>query len=103
MSNIESEDYKEKDIVWAKVKGYSWWPAIINQISIKSILNQGKITKQKIYSIELIGEKNTAKISSEKIESFTKNIEKHSSTKNPSLLKSIETAKKLCEKKKQKR
>ena len=102
MSNIESEDYKEKDIVWAKVKGYSWWPAIINQISIKSILNQGKITKQKIYSIELIGEKNTAKISSEKIESFTKNIEKHSSTKNPSLLKCIETAKKLCEKKNKK-
>lgn len=99
MSNSETEDYKEKDIVWAKIKGNIWWPSIITQVIMKQIPCQGKTTKQKIYTIELIGEKTTSKIPSEKIESFTKNIDKHSSTKNISLIKSIEIAKKLNEKK----
>jgi hypothetical protein len=26
------EKYKEDEIVWAKVKGYPWWPAIVKYI-----------------------------------------------------------------------
>ena len=98
MSDIQNEDYKEKDLVWVKLKGYPWWPSQISQISSKPITTLGKNTKEKIYTIELIGEKNTLKVSSERLEPFTKNYDKHINTKNTSLLKSIELAKKIYEK-----
>ena len=101
MSEIENDDYKEKDIVWAKLKG-NWWPSVISQISYKPLTSMGKTTKEKIYTIELIGEKTNFKVSSGKIESFIKNYEKHANTKNISLLKSIELAKKLWDKKNKK-
>ena len=103
MREDENEDkieYKEKDIVWAKVKGYPWWPSIINHISFRNIQSNGENIKDKIYSIELIGEKNNnSKVSKEKIEPFNKNYAQHINTKNPLLLKSIEIANKYCEKK----
>ena len=83
MSEVENEDYKEKDIVWAKVKGNQWWPSLISQVSIKQITTLGKTTKEKIYIIELIGEKNCAKVTSEKIELFFKSFDKHANTNNP--------------------
>ena len=98
MSDIQNEDYKEKDLVWVKLKGYPWWPSQISQISSKPITTLGKNTKEKIYTIELIGEKNTLKVSSERLEPFNKNYDKHINTKNTSRLKSIELAKKIYEK-----
>ena len=92
-------EYKEKDIVWAKVKGYPWWPSIITHISFRNNRASGENIKEKIYTIEFIGEKNNAKVSKEKIETFNKNYELHTNTKNPLLIKSIELAKKNIEKK----
>ena len=60
MRKDENEDkleYKEKDIVWAKVKGYPWWPSIISNISFHNITSEGENLKENIYSIEFIGEK----------------------------------------------
>lgn len=102
MSEVENEDYKEKDIVWANVKGYSWWPSLISKVSIKQITTLGKTTKEKMYTIELLGEKFNTKVSSEKIEPFMKNIDKHTNNKNASLVKSIDIAKRLIEKKNKK-
>lgn len=102
MIEDENEDiieYKEKDIVWAKVKGNLWWPSIISNISFHNIQSNGENIKEKLYSIELIGENNNAKVSKEKIEPFIKNYDKHINTKNHALLKSIELAKKFSEKK----
>ena len=102
MIDDEKEDnteYKEKDIVWAKVKGYPWWPSIITHISFRNNRASGENIKEKIYTIEFIGEKNNAKVSKEKIETFNKNYELHTNTKNPLLIKSIELAKKNIEKK----
>ena len=95
----DNTEYKEKDIVWAKVKGYPWWPSIITHISFRNNQVNGENIKEKIYTIEFIGEKNNAKVTREKIESFNKNYELHTNTKNPILIKSIELAKKNIEKK----
>ena len=97
--NEDKIEYKEKDIVWAKVKGYPWWPSIISNISLMNTQKNGENTKEKIYSIEFIGEKNNTKLTRDKIEPFNKNYEQHSNTKNTSLLKSIEQAKKIYDKK----
>ena len=95
----DNNEYKEKDIVWAKVKGYPWWPSIITHISFRNNRASGENIREKIYTIEFIGEKNNAKVSKEKIETFNKNYELHTNTKNPLLIKSIELAKKNIEKK----
>ena len=62
--------------------------------------NIRKNHKKKIYTVELIGEKYSAKVTSEKIEWFYINFDKHANTYDPSLVKSIELAKKIFEKKK---
>ena len=98
--NEDNIDYKEKDIVWAKVKEYPWWPSIINHISYPNIQTNGENIKEKLYSIEFIGEKNKFKrLTKEKLEPFNKNYEQHINTKNSSLLNSIELAKKIFDKK----
>ena len=96
--NKDNIEYKEKDIVWAKVKGYPWWPSIINNIS-HNIQTIGENNNEKMYTIELIGEKNITKVSKEKIEPFNKNYDLHINTKNISLLKSIELANDIYDKK----
>ena len=93
-SNKES-DFKEKEIIWAKIKEYPWWPGIIKHISYRGIHTNDELIKQKIYTIDFIGEKNHVKLSKDKIESFIPNFEIHSNTKKSNLLKSIEIAKKL--------
>ena len=30
----EQNDFKIKELCWAKIKGYPWWPAIIRDIQI---------------------------------------------------------------------
>ena len=99
MIDEEKEDYKEKDIVWVKVKGHPWWPSIINHISFRNIQTNGENIKERIYSIEFIGEKNNVKVTKDKIEPFYKNYDQHINTKNPLLIKSIELAEKTIDKK----
>ena len=98
--NEDKIDYKEKDIVWAKVKGYPWWPSITNHISYRNIQTNGENIKEKLYSIEFIGEKNNIiKLTKEKLEPFNKNYEQHINSKNSSLLNNMELAKKIFDKK----
>ena len=86
---------KEKDIVWAKIKGYPWWPGIIRNISNHLQTNPKGISKRKIYTVDFIGNKSHGEVSKKDIQSFRYYYEEHCKTKNPSLMKSIELAKKL--------
>ena len=86
---------KEKDIVWAKIKGYPWWPGIIRNISNHLQTNPKGISKRKIYTVDFIGNKSHGEVTKKDIQSFRYYYEEHCKTKNPSLIKSIELAKKL--------
>ena len=86
---------KEKDIVWAKIKGYPWWPGIIRNISNHLQTNPKGISKKKIYTVDFIGNKSHGEVTKKDIQSFRYYYEEHCKTKNPSLMKSIELAKKL--------
>ena len=86
---------KEKDIVWAKIKGYPWWPGIIRNISNNLQTNPKGISKRKIYTVDFIGNKSHGEVTKKDIQSFRYYYEEHCKTKNPSLMKSIELAKKL--------
>lgn len=91
---------KEKDIVWAKVKGYPWWPGTIRNISCHpNSLNYKGISKKKTYIIDFIGNKSHGEVTKNDIKSFKQNYEEHCKTKNASLMKSIELAKKLYQEK----
>ena len=84
---------KEKDVVWAKVKGYPWWPGIIRHIS--NLNNYKGISKNKTYIVDFIGNNSHGELTKKDIKFFSQNYEEHCKTKNPSLLKSIQLAKKL--------
>ena len=91
---------REKDIVWAKIKGYPWWPGIIRTIRSNDInRNTKKLLKKKIFTIDFIGNKSKGEVTKSDINLFTQNYEEHCKTRNPSLLKSIELAKKLYQEK----
>jgi len=47
-SNNSQSDFKRGDIVWAKVRGYSWWPARIGDII--------KESKDRKYRVDFIGD-----------------------------------------------
>ena len=90
----------EKEIVWAKIKGFPWWPAIIKNVSYQFRENHIKgLYKERIYEIDFIGSKSHAIVSKNSIQSFMKNYEGHCETKSISLKKAIKLAKKLFEEK----
>ena len=87
---------KEKDIVWAKMKGYPWWPGTIRNILNNSTpINHKAISKKKTYIIDFIGNKSHGEVTKNEIKLFKQNYEEHCKTKNPLLIKSIEMANKL--------
>ena len=93
---IGQGELKEKDIVWAKIKGYPWWPGIIRHIFYYQSQNSYKgISKRKKYIIDFIGNKSHGEVNKNEIQLFKPYYEEHCKTKNPALIKSIELATKL--------
>ena len=88
-------DFREKEIVWAKIKNNPWWPGIIQKISY--LKNESENTSDKIYNNDLIGQDFHVKLAKKNIESFINNFQEHNQTNNQNLLNSIEIAQKLYE------
>lgn len=65
--------YKKGDIVWAKVKGYSWWPSVVQESNLKS---NGEIDS----SVELLylAENTIGKLSTQRTKDYESNFKKFS-------------------------
>ena len=82
----ENEFYGEKEIIWAKIEGYPWWPSII--------ISKEKNTESKeyIYSIILIGPYIRSNLNINFISKFKKNYNQYSKTKDKELTEAINQA-----------
>ena len=72
--------------MWAKVRGYSWWPARIGDIL--------KDSKDRKYRVDFIGDNTHQTVAHDKVANFIDKYHEHSKTKKKDLLDSIEIARK---------
>lgn len=86
-----SESFSVGEIVWAKVRGYPFWPGIIKGIE--------ECSKEKKYSINFIGDSTHATIPKKCLNKFDKHYSIHSKCKQKKLEEAIKKAMELFEEK----
>jgi hypothetical protein len=94
MENI----FQKGEVVWAKVRGYSWWPGIIRKIILKpNNLNskEKEIEKEIKFVVKFIGDNSHSILPKEKLENFQEKFSIYSRTKKKHLINSIKLAKKF--------
>jgi len=100
------KSFKKGEVVWAKVRGYSWWPGIVKKITLKiskldnsssEIIKKNNSSNSKEIRIEVkfIGDNSHSVLPLDKIEKFEKKYSEFSKTKKKPLIHSIKQAKKL--------
>lgn len=91
--------FKKGEVVWAKVRGYSWWPGIVKKISLKlskaENSKSGGAAKEVRILVKFIGDNSHSVLPLEKIEKFEKKFSQFSKTKKKPLLFSIKLARKF--------
>lgn len=80
------------EIVWAKIRGYSWWPALINGIE--------EDNKEEKYRVSFINHNTHATLPKKHLFKFEKKYKIYSNSKKKDLLESIKLAKQLYDNKK---
>ena len=83
--------YRKGEVVWAKVRGFPWWPGIIKNISVRL----GNAEKETKITVNFVGDNSHAELPSNKIDKFLEKFEEYSNTRHKGLLNSIAIAKKL--------
>lgn len=86
----QGQEYKRGDLVWAKVRGYSWWPARIGDVL--------RDKSDRKYRVDFIGDNTHQTVPHDKVADFADNYASNSVTKKKDLLDSIEIAKKQMRK-----
>jgi hypothetical protein len=82
MSNIS---FNVGEIIWAKIRGYPWWPAMIT--------GTDDDIREKKYAVSFIGDNTHSSLAKKSLEKFEKGLQLYSNTKKRNLLESIEKAK----------
>ena len=75
--------------MWAKVRGYSWWPA-----SIGDVFKEKGDNSDRKYRVDFIGDNTHQTVAFDKVADFVNNFDEYRVTKKKDLLDSIEIAKK---------
>ena len=86
---MSEENFVEEEIVWAKLRGYPWWPAIL--LSIKKDMNKG----EEKYRVAFLGNLMQATLKKIYLSKFNKNYKLYSKTRNKDLIEIIKNAKEI--------
>ena len=87
--------FKKGDLVWAEIRGYPWWPGIVQSSKVKIGSNKEEINKEIKVLVNFLGDNTHAEIPLQKIEIYEKKYEEFSKTKKKNLQKAIILANKL--------
>ena len=87
--------YKKGDLVWAKIRGYPWWPGIVQTSKVKLGTTKDENNKEIKVLVNFLGDNTHAEIPLPKIENYEKKYEEYSKTKKKTLQKAISIANKL--------
>jgi len=83
--------YTKGEVVWAKIKGFPWWPGVVAKV-IEQKDNPDNL--QEIL-VNFIGENSHARLPLDKVAKFHQNFSEYSKMKKKKLLESIEIARKI--------
>jgi F0F1-type ATP synthase alpha subunit len=89
--------FRKGEVVWAKVRGFPWWPAVVKSVNIK-ILKQDEEEEEYRNTTALvyfIGDNSHSELPINKVEKFTHKYEEYAKTKKKSLQNSIKLANKI--------
>ena len=92
--------YRKGEVIWAKVRGFPWWPGVIKNISIKTVKQKNYNgedveVKEVKFIVNFIGDNSHAELPSNKVDKFHNKLEEYSRTRKKDLLTSINLAKKI--------
>lgn len=88
--------FRKGDIVWAKVRGFPWWPGVVKGINLKiTRADEEDEVRETTILVYFIGDDSHSLLPINKVEKYSKKYEEFSKTKKRSLLKSIDVANKI--------
>jgi len=83
--------YTKGEVVWAKIKGFPWWPGVVAKV----IEEKGTSHSSIELLVNFIGENSHAQLSLEKVAKFQDKYNEFAKMKKKKLLESIEIANKI--------
>jgi len=84
--------YKKDEVVWAKIRGFPWWPAVVAAAEDEEDEDNSQVL------INFIGENSHANLPLDKVAKYKEMYEEYSKNKKHGLKEAVEVANKILNK-----